>query len=524
MELTISPSRSGMPTCAAFGIWLHSRYDPEREARRIAVAEIGSSHPSHVLVLGPCLDYLSLVLREILPGARILSVQYSALFSGLSRGRPDAEWDPGSGINLESFLDATLDEDAISGVAVLEWEPATQAFPEEALAARKAARASLDRLASSAATVKVSGKRWITNACASFLLAERCLMPRKSTTPVLVAAAGPSLGSSIRDISRLRDRLIVITVSSALSACRASGLEPDLVLSTDGGYWSRHHLYNLAVRPLPLAAPLTALPSASIYGHASILLLDQSSFVERELLPVMGPSLTVPPHGTVSGTAIHVALRMSDGPIIVAGLDLASYGDLEHARPHAFDAFLSASVSRLAPLEGSAWWRSSESSPLVLEEKPWRSSRSLMAYASALALDARPYTGRLFRLGPSPLPIQGLLPIDYHGIEELCGDTPRWSEPLFIEEGLPDRGWRESFLSDRLAAWKSLASGAAGDMIEGRLPDKPLVAELLRSIDIVDYAAARRAILAGGEPLSAARDMERSCDSFLSGLQRRFAL
>ena len=147
MDFSVSPSRSGPPTCAFAGIWLHSRYDPEKEARRFVESELASSRPSHVVLLGPCLDYLSPVLREFLPRARIVSIQYSKLFAGASSELPDMSWHPASGKRLESFLDAALDEDAVSGVAVLEWEPASRAFPDVARSARKAVKDSLDRLA-----------------------------------------------------------------------------------------------------------------------------------------------------------------------------------------------------------------------------------------------------------------------------------------------------------------------------------------------------------------------------------------
>jgi len=64
---------------------------------------------------------------------------------------------------------------------------------------------------------------------------------------------------------------------------------------------------------------------------------------------------------------------------------------------------------------------------------------------------------------------------------------------------------------------------ASEDLRRGQLPTNPLVVELLRSIDIVDYAAARRAILSGGEPETASRDLASRCDLFLSTLERRFA-
>jgi hypothetical protein len=523
MRLSLSASRSGTPTCRADDIWLHSPYDPEREALRFAESSLGSSRSSHLLILGACLNYLSNALRSILPRARIIAVDYSSFFEGKTIGRSDASWNPGSGMSLDAFLDAAIDEDAVSGVSVIEWEPAARAFPEEAKLAKDAVRASLDRLTSSTATVKASGKKWISNACASFLLAERIAEPRRSTLPVLIAAAGPSLRESLASVSRIKSRFSTIAVSSALAACRSAGIEPDLVVSTDGGYWSRLHLYPLASESATLATPLTALPSASLYGRMALLLIDQGSFAESELLPALGPSMRLPPHGTVSGTALRLAARLTDGPIVAAGLDLASYGELDHARPHGFDPELSKDASRARPLEGRLWSRSLEGAPEALPEKPWRSSRALGAYASALALDARSLSGRLFRLRPSPLSLPGFEAIDERGIEALAGSERASEGCRFTERPTPPRSRREAMLTERLASWRALAADASASMSRGSLPKAALVAELLRSIDIVDYAAARRAILAGGDPKPAAEDLALRCDRFLSALERRFA-
>ena len=515
-------ARSLTPTCRAGDIWLHSPYDPAREALRFAGSSIGASKPSHVVLLGPCLDYLTPVLRSLLPGARIISVQYSSFFEGKTRSSPDASWHPALRTNLDAFLDANLDEDAISGVCVLEWEPASRAFPEEALFVKGAVRSSLDRLSSSTATVKASGRKWISNSCASFLLVERTSMIRPVKGPVIIAAAGPSLNDSLAALSRFKGRFMMIAVSSAWAACRHAGIEPDLVVSTDGGYWSRQHLYPLAQGRAVLAAPLTALPSASLSSMATYLLLDQGSFAESELLPFLGPGLIVAPHGTVSGTALQLAAGLTIGPIIAVGLDLASYGDLSHARPHGFEAVLGGTASRMHPLECALWSRGLEPSSEPLVDKPWRSSRSLDAYASALTLDARALSGRLYRFAPSPQSLPGFEALHEATLGRLMDSAYPCGELVFDETSLPPLRQRESFLAERLASWRISATESAIGMGTGSLPGSSLVAELLRSIDIVDYAASRRAILAGGNPAPAAEELGRRCDSFLSGLQRRF--
>jgi hypothetical protein len=331
-----------------------------------------------------------------------------------------------------------------------------------------------------------------------------------------------------------KGRFTTIAVSSALMACLDAGIEPDIVVSTDGGYWSRLHLYPIvaagsarAVFHGALAAPLTAQPSVSVYGRCSLLLLDQGSFVESELLPMLGPSLRLPPHGTVSGTALQLATRLGSGAIVAVGLDLASFGDILHARPHGFDRENSAGTKRVSPQEGKTWKRTLESAFIELAEKPWRSSRSLAAYASALSLDAKPLAGRLFRFGPGQVPLDGFARIDLRGIAEISGTaaagvgTPK--EAFCAAGAAPPLAARERALRDIIHGWRAAAAKASEALAAGIFPERPELAEFLRSIDIVDYAAARRAAVSGGDPSSAASELGRRCELFLEALQRRFA-
>jgi hypothetical protein len=329
----------------------------------------------------------------------------------------------------------------------------------------------------------------------------------------------------------MRASFVLIAVSSALAACRAEGLEPDLVVATDGGNWSRQHLYPLSSRRAPVAAPLTALPSASLSRGTAFLFVDQGGFAESELLPGLGAPrdsiLSLPPHGTVSGTAILLASRLCGGPILAAGLDLASRGDLDHARPHGFDHVSAGSSRRLGPEEGSRWSRAVESAPDPLPAAPWRSSRSLSAYASGLDVSMRRLAGRLFRLNPSPVPLPAFEPIDASGLRAILGGvstTTRRGTPFSASvHPLPHRASRETSLRTALDGWRELAASASDALASGALIDDARVAELLRSIDIVDYAAARRAISARGDPAPTARELARRAELFLSGLKERLA-
>ena len=519
MNLVLCPSRGGSPVCRADELYLHSPYAPEREAERFIERMLGDRAPTAIVLIAPCLDYLSPLLRARFPGATIAALQPDAFFRDKEMGGEDAIWYPDSALSLADFLDRAIDEDAVSGLAVLEWQPGVQAFPEAAARFREALRFSLDRLTGSAATIKAFGRRWVANACRSFLLVERIAAPFELSCPVVLAAAGPSLGASLAALAPYRRRFALLAVSSALAACRAAGMEPDLVVATDGGFWSRVHLYPLARRPALLAAPLTALPSAQLWRGLPLLLLDQRSFAESALLPALGEALGLPPHGTVAGSGLRLAARLSSGPIVAAGLDLAARGEQEHASPHAFDGILAAAEKRLAPRSSSSYARMLETAPLPTRSGAWRRSRSLASYAEALGCDAADYPGRLFRLDPSPVEIAGFAAV---GDAELPGILGRVEAEIgqVPSRPAPELGARRATLRVILERWRREAQEGAAFLAAGRVPESPSLREMFRFLDLPDWAAARRASLSVGDPRPAARDLARWTERWLGELER----
>ena len=517
MELVFEPARNGEPSARLGSLRLHSAYDPGEEARRFLDSSLGGKRPALVVLLGPCLDYLSPLLKARFPRAAILSIQYSSGFEG--RGAADAAWSPGPGPELGDFLERSLDEDLAVGVTVLEWPAASRAFPAEAEAAARILRGHLERMAASAATLKSFGRRWFANACRSFLLAERLLAPTALDGALVVAAAGPSLEEALEDLLPHRGRFRLLAVSSALAALRARGFEPDLVVATDGGFWSRAHLEPLAERPAALAAPLSALASASLSANP-LLPVRQDGFPERELCEALGGGLAIPSHGTVSGTALRLALRLGPGPVIAAGFDFAALGSRSHAGPHGFDHLTRHAASRLGPAEGLAWEREAALSPTLLSEGPWRSSRSLETYAAALSSECESLPDRLFRLRPSPVPLSGFAEIGGKDLPGLLGPA-RLEPKAFAEASPPPLESRRAvlkalFAHSREASRQALLAFRAGDS-----PAGGRAAELFRALDLPDWAAALRALASGGDPGPAAQALDAGVRAYLDDLEGR---
>jgi hypothetical protein len=524
MEIAFQTSRTGAPTCAVGERRLHSAYSPEAEGERFLVKAMGDRRPGYFVLIGPCLDYLSPAIRREFPGAVIISIQLDAAFRGREIGEADHIRYPDDPVGLEVFLNEHVTEDCLTGIQVLEWPPAAAAYPAEARAASEFVRRALDRLSSSAATLRAFGRRWILNACRNYLLLERSLYLRIDGRPIVVAAAGPSLEEALSILGPRTGLFRLFAVSSALSACRASGLEPELVAATDGGFWSRYHLQTLADRSCPVAAPLTALPSSSLSRGMASIILDQGNFPEPELCRLLGCGIRIPSHGTVTGAALHLASRATSGPIIAAGMDLAAHDLRSHVRPHGFDFLCRDGQSRLEPFETLLYGRET---PMLTERVgcgPWRRSRSLAVYADALAHEAVAprFAGRLYRLLPSPVGLDGYSTLDRGELEALLPTgVEQDGAPAPRLRVLPPPEIRAVALKAALEDWIRAIREACRDLSRGLLPASERTIELLRAADLADWTAARRACRAGRDAGAAAVQLEERCAGFLEDIEAR---
>ncbi len=100
-SLEIFPSRSGAATARLGEVLLHSRFDPEQEARRFAE---GLADARCLVLIGPCLNHVGKILSECGKRPRILSIQLSAEFRGREVHEPREAWYPDRGERIESFI------------------------------------------------------------------------------------------------------------------------------------------------------------------------------------------------------------------------------------------------------------------------------------------------------------------------------------------------------------------------------------------------------------------------------------
>lgn len=157
----------------------------------------------------------------------------------------------------------------------------------------------------------------------------------KTSLPVLVAGAGPSLDSHIDFIRRHRDTIYLLTVDTAYSVLLQHGIQPDLVVVQESQFYN---LYDFIYQPrieADVLADISSYPrilrlcAGDIYLYATEFVQTQlfSRLQEAGLLPPR-----IPPLGSVGTTAVHAALSITDSTVILAGIDFAFPPGQTHAR------------------------------------------------------------------------------------------------------------------------------------------------------------------------------------------------
>ncbi len=402
------PAKSGFPTVRCNGIFLHSLYDPAKEAEQYLRSLSLPSQLKTVLVLGSSLGYLENCLHSLYPQAKVLSLQFSTFFKGKEvHSLPSSHcFYPDPSISVEDFLYERIEETDLLDLQIISWKPAFQAYPQIARTISERVLQVLREMGRSLETSYVFGRRWILNTIRNFLFHSPAYRLQTVHHPICIAASGPSLSLSLPYLRRFRNRFILLSLPSSLMTLWEHGIIPDLVVMTDAGNYATSLLYpllrnsNMKKVSFPLAFPLTA---SFFPPHKSIepILFSQGSGIERVFLSYLPFSLKyVPPNGTVAGTALELALNITTGPIVFVGLDLSVEGFLEHARPHPFERLFEVQTSRLSGTETPWICR-------ILGQYPekfapnLRTSPALRTYAEWFRVHAHRWKNRIFRIYPS---------------------------------------------------------------------------------------------------------------------------
>ena len=339
MKVIIQKAKNGEDTALIDGHFLHSNYNPQKEAERFAENLNLSYTPSCIIITEPALSYSAVYLKKKYPEIKIGAIRYTEDFSAFN-SYFDFILDYYNHTDFETYLENTLTEDILLTAHFINWQPSSQAFHEIDYAVWNAIKAALERAKTLLITRQYFEKKWLINSF-NFLgnLRTICTFDTPIKNDVLIISSGPSLKPFIPIICENQKKFFIICLSSAISACLKNQIIPDLCMTTDGGYWAGAHLKKLYKNDIPAAMPAEACCPKSLLSKLSVIPLNYGDGVSNDILNTQDINTKKAlRNGTVSGTALLFAAEYFTGNIYLCGLDMASQTGYQHTQPNELES------------------------------------------------------------------------------------------------------------------------------------------------------------------------------------------
>lgn len=142
--------------------------------------------------------------------------------------------------------------------------------------------------------------------------------------PAIVVGSGPSLQYDIKTLQGLKGRVLIIAAGTSTQALIASGIEPDIIVSIDGGKPNYNAFSKINTNDIPM------LFGAFIYPD---ILNDSRKYITYSIMDldvvtphIVGHStdvITFRSNFSVTGLCIQLAAYMGSRTIILTGQDLS---------------------------------------------------------------------------------------------------------------------------------------------------------------------------------------------------------
>ena len=336
-DFIFEESKAGELTCSFKGKYLHSKYNPKTEGERFAQSLEADFSPLCLFILEPALSYCASSLKVRFPQATVCAVRFRKEFS-----ESDSEWDKVfylcSDLPLSEQLFLVLGEEKLCSSLVFDWSATKQAFPEENIKAWQEIKKAILKARDVIGTRAYFSKRWLKNSLVFAANIERPFILEKGNQPVIIAASGPSLKSSLPFLKENRASFFLIAVSSAFMPLVKNGILPDLVISSDGGFWAKYHLDFEGTSECFFALEAESAIPKRILTDGNVIPLVYDDGLEKDFLDAIAcPYMISERNGTVAGTALTFAYNLTAGKVYLCGLDQAAAKGYQHTQPNALE-------------------------------------------------------------------------------------------------------------------------------------------------------------------------------------------
>jgi hypothetical protein len=305
-------------------------------------------------------------------------------------------------LEVQAFLEKEIPDTNISLIHIIEWRPSMNYYREAYVKLLSIVVEFIKRINAEKRTELFFGRRWIRNFFKNLILINKTIFYRKTKIPVIVTGSGPGLEAALSVIRNMQNNCLILASSSSVMALFHAGIKPDIVIATDGGCWALQHIYpfyrSMSIeyehpenKSAIFAVNLNAVLPSQCADTPFFILNDGSCWQSIILHELNIPSIIISQKGTVTATAVELALALSGENIFLAGMDLSVKDIRTHVKPYGFDYLFFKNAQRLKPVYSEFFVRS----------KLLKDGGSMDIYAAWYKNQLELWPKRIFSIGES---------------------------------------------------------------------------------------------------------------------------
>lgn len=337
-NIEIINTKTDASTIKVNNFFLHSKYDPKKEARQIADKNFKRNY-THIL-FGNGLGYISDALYEKMDersSLLIIDPLQQELQKFKVKNNDSIIIQELTKQNFETYLGAKLNsfDRKFTIICSPNYE---KLFPSHYKKLLVLLKDEMNFNTINENTIRKFDLVWQKNYINNLFFAKKDSslfnLQKKFNSPVVIASAGPSLSKQIPLLKKYRDKMILIASGSTINTLLSHEIEPDFVVSIDGGEKNFNHFRLLNLNKAKLIYSMTNhYKIRNSFNKESYFFLSNESWgnkkhieltLDKKVPQVLGG-------GSVANYALSIANYITSGPIALIGQDLAYTSNKTHA-------------------------------------------------------------------------------------------------------------------------------------------------------------------------------------------------
>lgn len=355
-EIEVIPTRQELPTIKIGNNFLHSRYDPLKEAVRF-VQSFDLTSGNLIAIFGLGLGYHVLeIINHLKPGQKLLILEKDI---GLLKTALELV-DLRQILQLEGLklivtpdlaeakdeISCWLDIVQLTNILTIEHPPSVLLAPAYYHQAKEILYAVASEKLRDTLTRMVLENLWMENILKNITSILSCpgvsaLFGAFEDIPIFIISAGPSLTKNMNELKAAKGKGLLIAVDTALKPLLSREIIPDIVLSIDAQPESFKDFEGVNGEGITLIADCIAYPEVikNFKGPIMFSSTGKAEGKEKEgLIFVVNPLVSwleerigsrghLQSGGSVATSAFDLARLLGGNPIIFVGQDLAYTGE-----------------------------------------------------------------------------------------------------------------------------------------------------------------------------------------------------